>query len=42
MDIENGYRSHSLQLRFVTIASIIFESANADIDAKYERPLVHS
>ena len=36
IDAENGYRTHSLHLCFVTIASIIFENENADIDAKCE------
>ena len=36
IDAENGYRTDSLHLRFVTIASIIFENANVDIDIKYE------
>ena len=36
VDAENGYRTHSLYLSFVTIASIIFENANVDIDTKCE------
>ena len=35
-DAENGYKTHSLHLRFVTIASIIFKKENADVDAKCE------
>ena len=34
VDAGNRYRIHSLRLRFVTIASIKFEIANIDIDAK--------
>ena len=32
----DGYRSHSFRLRFVTIASIIFEKANAEVNGKCE------
>ena len=32
----NGCRIHSLHLHFVTFASITFENANADVDAKCE------
>ena len=31
---ENGYRVHSFYLRFITIASIIFENPNVDVDTK--------
>ena len=36
MDVyaENLYRTHFLHLHFVTIASIIFENTNADVDSK--------
>ena len=34
-DAENGYRTHSLRLCFVTIASIIFEKANADVKCEW-------
>ena len=33
---ENGYRTHSLCLHYVTVASIIFEDANTDVNAKCE------
>ena len=36
LDTENGYRTHSLHLRFVTILFIIFENTNTDVDAKCE------
>ena len=36
VDTENGYRTRSLDLRFVTIASIIFKNENADLNAKCE------
>ena len=34
VDAENGFITHSLHLHFVTIASIIFENANTDVDVK--------
>ena len=33
---QSGYRTNSLHLHFVTIASIIFENANTDVDSKCE------
>ena len=36
VDVVNGCRTHSLHLRFVTIAFISFENANVDVDAKCE------
>ena len=36
---ENGHRTHSFSLRFVTIASIIFENTNTDVDYKCKRVL---
>ena len=41
IDTENGYRTYSFHLHFVTIVSIIFENANADIDAKCESAFIY-
>ena len=40
IDAENEYRTHSLHLHFVTIASIIFENANTDINTRCEWALI--
>ena len=42
INAENGHTTHSLRLHFVTIASIVFENANADVDAKCEWALTVS
>ena len=36
VDTGNRYRTHSLHLHFVTVASIIFENSNTDVDTKCE------
>ena len=37
IDAENGCGTHSLFAFFHTVTSIIFEKANADVDAKCEQ-----